>query len=59
MLLAFAHVLEATAQDDAIDVLDLLVENVLDRAEADGERAPYGRPAVCSSPGKRIPGERG
>jgi hypothetical protein len=33
------YVLEATAQDDAVDVLDLLIEDVLHRAEADGERA--------------------
>jgi hypothetical protein len=38
-LLAFAHLLEATAQDDAIDVLDMLVETMLDRVEHDGERA--------------------
>ncbi len=37
-LLAFAQVLEATAQDDAIDVLDLLIETVLDRVEGEGER---------------------
>jgi TnpA family transposase len=37
-LLAFAHLLEATAQDDALDVLDMLVENVLDKVEHDGER---------------------
>ncbi len=38
-LLAFAHQLQATAQDDALDVLDMLVENLLDRVEHDGERA--------------------
>jgi len=37
-LLAFAYVLEATAQDDAIDVLDLLIETLLDRVEHEGER---------------------
>jgi hypothetical protein len=38
-LLAFAHQLEATALDDALDVLDSLIENMLDRVEHDGERA--------------------
>ncbi len=38
-LLAFGHQLQATAQDDALDVLDMLVENLLDRVEHDGERA--------------------
>jgi TnpA family transposase len=37
-LLAFAHTLAATAQDDAIDVLDLLIEALLDRVEQHGER---------------------
>src|SRR5262249_54519682 len=38
-LLAFTHQLTATAQDDALDVLDMLVENLLDRVEHEGERA--------------------
>jgi hypothetical protein len=38
-LVAFANQLTATAQDDALDVLDMLVENLLDRVEHDGERA--------------------
>jgi TnpA family transposase len=37
-LLAFAHLLEATAQDDALDIFDMLVETMFDRVEHDGER---------------------
>jgi hypothetical protein len=36
---AFAHVLEATAQDDVLDLLELLVKDLLSKSERDGKRA--------------------
>lgn len=38
-LVAFAHHLEATATDDVLDVLDLLVGELLSRAEREGKRS--------------------
>lgn len=37
--MAFARVFEATAQDDALDVLDLLVGTLLTRVENEGDQA--------------------
>lgn len=37
-LLAFAHVFEATAQDDALDLLDHLISTLLARAERSGQQ---------------------
>lgn len=37
-LVAFAHVFEATAQDDALDVLDQLIAQLLARVERLGDR---------------------
>lgn len=36
---AFAHVLEATAQDDVLDLLELLVKDLLSKSERDGKQA--------------------
>jgi Domain of unknown function (DUF4158) len=38
-LVAFAYVFEASAQDDALDVLDLLVGTLLTRVENEGDQA--------------------
>ncbi len=38
-LVAFAHMMAATAQDDALDVLDQLVGDLLNRVERQGDRA--------------------
>lgn len=38
-LVAFAHVFEATAQDDALDVLDLMIGELLTRVENEGDQA--------------------
>jgi len=38
-LVAFAHVTEATAQDDALDVLDQFMGDLLNRVERQGDRA--------------------
>ncbi len=38
-LVAFAHVAETTAQDDALDVLDQLIGTLLNRVERQGDRA--------------------
>jgi TnpA family transposase len=37
-LLAFAHILEATAQDDALDVLELLVKELLAKSAREGKK---------------------
>jgi len=46
-LLAFAHVYEATAQDDALDVFDILIVNLLTRVENEGDQA---RLPACRTP---------
>jgi Domain of unknown function (DUF4158) len=38
-LLAFAHVYEASAQDDALDVFDMLIGTLLTRVENEGDQA--------------------
>jgi TnpA family transposase len=38
-LVAFVHVLEATAQDDVLDMLELLVKELLSKSERDGKQA--------------------
>ena len=39
VLVAFIHTLEATAQDDALDVLELLVKELLAKSQRDGKQA--------------------
>jgi hypothetical protein len=44
--LAFARVFEATAQDDALDVLDLMIGSLLARVENEGDQARLRTPCA-------------